>query len=454
MTEKQIDQRCKFTKMKHIKKITWGLLACLMIAAATMGCSKENTTGNTGNTSNTGTIYGIVTVTGEPLKGIGVSLFVDDALLLKTVTYEDGHYEFSDLKPGEYDLEVETEGYNTFSTTVMVEAGRQARADMQLTLVETGMNVITYEAVVSGNAALLKGHYHYYIYAPNEIGFYYSTSTPVTNGTNVKTNDEEYTDVDNYDFKVDVPNLMPGTYYVQAYAKNSKGTTFGDIKTFVISGDPFVKTLDATNVLQNTATLNGEIVFAGNPAFTERGFVYSRSFTNPSIDDPESSTTTKVVSGTSTLFSANIDNLTNNVTYHVRAYVTNANCTVYGESVEFKTADPNANIISIPTLGLMIQKYDISSGADWSTAKSLCQNSTVGGYSDWRVPTKGELQSLYSYAVSVNWNTSSVGYFYHNSYGSYYWSSNSYYGVDMYDGHTSSYSYGSNSLRVRAVRNL
>lgn len=438
--------------MTQIKKLTLGLLACLMIAAATIGCSKIET----------GTIYGIVTVTGEPLKGIGVSLFVDDALLLKTVTYEDGHYEFSDLQPREYTLAVETEGYNTFSTTVMVESGRQARADMQLTLVETGLQVITFEAVVSGNAALLEGHYSYDGYSstiPNEIGFYYSASTPVSNGTKVKTNDEESTGYYDYDFKVNVPDLMPGTYYVQAYAKNSKGTTFGDIKTFAISGDPFVKTLAATNVTQNTATLNGEIVFAGDPAFTERGFVYSKSFFNPSIEDPESSTTRKVVSGTSTLFSANVDNLTNNVTYHVRAYATNANVTVYGESVEFSTADPNANIISIPSLGLMIQKYDISSGADWSTAKSLCDNSTVGGYTDWRLPTKGELQSLYSYAVSVNWNTNNIGYFYHNSASdSYYWSSTSadgnfYYCVRMSDG-LSYDEYIDNTYRVRAVRNL
>lgn len=429
--------------------------ASLMLCCLFFGCTPEE--------EKLGTIYGIVTVTGEPLKGIGVSLFVDDALLLKTVTYDDGHYEFSDLKPGEYTLKVETEGYNTFSTSVMVESGRQARADMQLTLVETNMTVVTYEAVVSGNAALLKGHYStsYSSSRPNEIGFYYSTSTPVSNGIKVKTN--EGIDDFSSDFQVNVPDLMPGTYYVQAYAKNSKGTAFGDIKTFVISSDPFVKTLDATNVLQNTATLNGEIVFAGNPAFTERGFVYSRSFTNPSIDDPESSTTKKVVSGTSTLFSANINNLTNNVTYHVRAYVTNANGTVYGESVEFKAEDPYANIISIPTLGLMIQKYDISSGADWSTANSLCQNSTVGGYADWRLPTKGELQSLYSYAVSVNWNVNSVGHFYHNSTSrSDYWSSTTAAGfghifVDMYDGYSynsADYSSSSNVYRVRAVRNL
>ena len=441
--------------MTKIKKLTLGLLAFLMTTAATIGCSKIDNTGNTGS------IYGIVTVTGEPLKGIGVSLFVDDALLLKTVTYDDGHYEFSDLEPKEYTLKVEAEGYKTFSTIVMVESGRQARADMQLTLVETGLQVITFEAVVSGNAALLQGHYSYKsgYGSPNEFGFYYSTSTPVSNGTKVKTNDEEYTSSNNRDFKVNVPDLMPGTYYVQAYAKNNYGTTFGDIKTFAISGDPFVKTLDATNVTQNTATLNGEIVFAGDPAFTERGFVYSRSFTNPTIDDPESSTTRRVVPGTSTSFSANIDNLTNDVTYHVRAYATNANVTVYGESVEFSTADPNANIISIPTLGLMIQKYDISSGANWSTANSLCQNSTVGGYSDWRLPTKGELQSLYSYAVSVNWNANQIGYFYHNSASdSKYWSSTDgssyyYFYVQMSNGSTDDGN-EDNTYRVRAVRNL
>ena len=437
-------------KTNNLIKFAASLMLCCMF----FGCTPEE--------EKLGTIYGIVTVTGEPLKGIGVSLFVDDALLLKTVTYDDGHYEFSDLKPGEYTLEIETEGYNTFSTTVMVEAGRQARADMQLTLVETGMTVITYEAVVSGNAALLEGHYSISYncssYQPNEIGFYYSTSTPVSNGVKVKTDDG--IGYYNRDFEVNVPDLMPGTYYVQAYAKNSKGTAFGDIKTFVISGDPFVKTLDATNVTQNTATLNGEIVFAGNPAFTERGFVYSRSFTNPTIDDPESSTTRRIVPGTSTSFSANVDNLTNNVTYHVRAYVTNANGTVYGESVEFKSEDPYANIISIPTLGLMIQKYDISSGVNWSTAKSLCENSTVGGYTDWRLPTRGELESLYSYAVSVNWNTNSVGYFSHNSSAgsTIYWSSthyatDRYYFVQMSNG-TADFAFTSNTYRVRAVRNL
>ena len=407
-----------------------------------------------------GSIYGIVTVTGEPLKGMGVSLFFYKLLLLKTVTYDDGHYEFPDLKPGEYTITVEAEGYETFSTSVVVESGRQARADMQLKIVNTYMNVVTYEAVVTGNTSLLKGSYKYNSssYRPDDFGFYYSTSTPVSNGTKVKSNENEYiSSSSSYDFKVNISNLSPGTYYVQAYAKNSKGTAFGDIRTFSVSGDPFAKTLAATNITQSAATLNGEIVFAGDPAYTERGFVYSSTFSNPTIDDPASSTTKRIVSGTSTLFSANVDGLTENAVYHVRAYVTNANSTVYGESVEFSPKDPNFNVISIPSLGLMIQKYDISSGANLNDAKTLCQNSTVGGYTDWRLPTKGELLSLYDYGVSVNWNENLVGVFIRTGnslyWSSTYYSSSSYYRVGMNNGSYDYYS-SSNTYRVRAVRNL
>ena len=44
--------------------------------------------------------------------------------------------------------------------------------------------------------------------------------------------------------------------------------------------------------------------------------------------------------------------------------------------------------------GIMVQKYDISSGADWNTAKSMCESSRVGGFSDWRLPTMGEFYAL------------------------------------------------------------
>ena len=97
-----------------------------------------------------------------------------------------------------------------------------------------------------------------------------------------------------------------------------------------------------------------------------------------------------------------------------------------------------------------IQKYDISSGADWNTANNLCQSSRVGGYSNWRLPTIGELEALYD-------KKNTIGGF----SATYYTSSTSSGGYDHYylnfangereDGYHLS---PKNTGRVRAVRSL
>lgn len=95
----------------------------------------------------------------------------------------------------------------------------------------------------------------------------------------------------------------------------------------------------------------------------------------------------------------------------------------------------------------MVQKVDIISvGVDWSSAKSLCKNSVVGGYTDWRLPTKAELAMLYQ-------NKNVIGGFSKTRY----WSSTEYvndlnaWSLDFSSGHLSGtdkdYEY-----RVRAVR--
>ena len=101
--------------------------------------------------SQPGSIYGIVTEEGSsvPMKGITIGLYQTvgahynkeegdwDAesvtLLLQTTTFDDGHFEFSDLKPGLYVVDVDApKGYNGDFAMVTVEAGRQARIDMQI----------------------------------------------------------------------------------------------------------------------------------------------------------------------------------------------------------------------------------------------------------------------------------------------------------------------------------
>lgn len=83
-----------------------------------------------------GSIYGIVTELGtsEPMKAVGVELYKGGNLLLKTVTFDDGHFEFKDLTPENYYVKVVGEGYESSEKAVTVEAGRQARIDLQLRL--------------------------------------------------------------------------------------------------------------------------------------------------------------------------------------------------------------------------------------------------------------------------------------------------------------------------------
>lgn len=319
-----------------------GLLLMSIIAMGFMSCTSDEST-----EVSTGSIYGVVTVkeTAEPMRATGVELYYDGSLLLKTVTYDDGHYEFENLMEGEYVLNVVASGYEDATYSVFVEAGRTARADMQLVRLDTRMTVTTLSATDVGvNKATLNGKYNSVnsTYIPSEAGFVYSTSTsPRYDGTAVTSSLQST-------FNYTLNNLKKGKYYYQAYAKNKIGTEYGDVMTFEISGQPLVSTLEAINITETTATLNGVIEYEGDPVYTERGFVYSSSFPNPTIDDPATATTKVVVPGNSKEFSANIAGLTDNTIYYVRAYVTNSDDTFYGDAIEFSHSDYATLRISTP----------------------------------------------------------------------------------------------------------
>lgn len=406
-----------------------------------------------------GNIYGVVTVkaTAEPLRATGVELYIpyysnslDRAELIhKTVTYDDGHFEFNDLKPQVYAILIVANGYQDAMYRVRVEAGRTAHIDMQLEKIDNHMTVQTLGVTaLSYNSVQFNGEYTYKTSTetPNEVGFLYSQSqSDIANGKRL-TGTIKSQGYAVGDFYVEAKNLAVGTWYVLAYATNKYGTQYGEIQYFEINGQPSVTTLDATNVAETTATLNGRIEYEGDPAYTERGFVYSSSFSNPTIDDPATATTKVVVSGTSKEFSANIAGLKDNTTYYVRAYAINSTGVVYGEAIEFFHRD----YIELKSDGIMVHKYDISSGADWVTANNLCRASKLGGYSGWRLPNISECRALNNSYDSLNLTPYT------------YWTTEVYPSLDNYyyaysfaraSGSTS-YSKYTTTYRVRCVRTL
>lgn len=85
------------------------------------------------------------------------------------------------------------------------------------------------------------------------------------------------------------------------------------------------------------------------------------------------------------------------------------------ELVVTATAE-GGDIVILDALSLMVQKTDIGTG-DWESMSSLCANSIIGGYTDWRLPDIDELSSLYTereyiggFEPSSYWSSSEVGY--------------------------------------------
>lgn len=52
------------------------------------------------------------------------------------------------------------------------------------------------------------------------------------------------------------------------------------------------------------------------------------------------------------------------------------------------------NYVELPGHKLMVQKKDLGEGT-WDVANTICNNSTTGGFDDWRLPTLDEFTILY-----------------------------------------------------------
>lgn len=248
-------------------------------------------------------------------------------------------------------------------------------------------------------------------------------------------------------FKTKITGLSEGvTYYVCAYAKNSAGIGYGNAITFVAASPlPTVRTKDIYSVSSDWAIIDGEVVSHGSSAVSAYGVCWSTNPT-PTINDNK----TVDGSGDSTFFSQ-INNLTVNTTYYVRAYATNSYGTGYGDTVSFTTAYyigevfGGGKIIYIDGTkahGLIAAPEDQSAGSPWANgsflstgawdfndgytntttiinaqgngayAAALCRNYTGGGYTDWFLPSLNQLGLLFDARTEFT-----------NIQAYYYWSS-------------------------------
>lgn len=138
------------------------------------------------------------------------------------------------------------------------------------------------------------------------------------------------------DFELSMTDLLPDVqYYVRAYARNSAGIAYGEMKGFRTIEAPIAPTIITLGVgsIGHTTAMSGGIITTdgGAPVHT-RGLCLSDTEQKPSLSD-----IVLEYENDDDHYTIEMNELTHNTTYFVRAFASNDVGTGYGETVEFRT---------------------------------------------------------------------------------------------------------------------
>lgn len=245
---------------------------------------------------------------------------------------------------------------------------------------------------------------------------------------------------------------------------------------------PVLTTDSVINITYSSAFSGGNIATNGGATITSKGICWNTS-PNPTIS--HSNTVEETGSAS---FTSNLTGLSIRTTYYVRAYATNSVGTAYGQEVSFSTDSslyigvnyaggvvfyldtsnihglvsansdagtsipwgcPNSQIPGADGTSIGTGKQntiDIVNGCATSTgfAAALCDSFILNGYSDWFLPSKAELDSMYN-KLFLN----GVGNFSNNAY----WSSSEMTSVFAWQVFFSNgIKQGTNKINLAAVR--
>ena len=224
----------------------------------------------------------------------------------------------------------------------------------------------------------------------------------------------------NGEFSANASNLKVGNvYYVRSYATNTQGTAYGEeVVADFKAISPQVTTVSVEIKSNTSAYFIGKITNAGDPEYTERGFIYAK-IQNPTLDD-SSVTKVTVAKTSSAQFEKQVTIMgLSQGTFYVRAYAKSSASISYGTTIKLEHPDYTA-YIALPTFRHNAYTYRVhpafDSSMSWYQAINACDNLTYGGYSDWVLPSKDVLNTMYIHRSQIGGFTTG----YHNSE---YWSS-------------------------------
>lgn len=147
--------------------------------------------------------------------------------------------------------------------------------------------------------------------------------------SNDKTNYGNRSSVGEYESSIN--NLIGGkTYFIKAYASNQNGTSYSKVFqiTMPLLEKPTVITEAATDISENSATLNGHVSNNGGDDIIECGFYWGESQDAPNK---------LKLSSTENSFKSTLSSLKEGTTYYFKAYAVNSKGESIGDVLSFRT---------------------------------------------------------------------------------------------------------------------
>jgi len=297
-----------------------------------------------------GTIEGVVidAKTDESLENVEIEIL--PAEMANQFTNSSGAFTFADLPEGWYKITAKKENYETISKEITITADDIALVEFSLNPNEILFpNVTTDTPIINSQTSVtVIGNITYFggsaIIAHGHV---WSTSPVPTTSLTTKVDYAQKTTLGNY--TSNITNLRANTtYYLRAFATNNEGTAYSNEISFVTAEQntlPTISTKIVSEITSTSAQSGGNITDEGSASITSKGVCWNTAGT-PIISDNN----TEEGVGTD-LFISNLNNLSPNTTYYIRAYATNDLGTAYGDEQSFTTLDIEKKVLIINFTG-------------------------------------------------------------------------------------------------------
>ena len=259
-------------KKNNMKKLLY--LACIACAAIIFASCKKD------EEPKLGSLYGVVTdkATGDPIRSAGVELLPKG---LKSVTGDDGSFEFSNIEEGTYKLYITKNGYKDFTSNgISVKADSKNQSSIQieklppaLTVVDDNQQEIDSIDFGSNDGTTIRT---FGIFNKSESKLVWSIASQCTwiksfsfEKGELKANETQFIAI-----TIDRSKLNNGDNSTVIHIVSNNGSKQLTIKATCVN---VVETKQASDVGGESAVLNANIVRDLNPSINEYGFVYSKS---------------------------------------------------------------------------------------------------------------------------------------------------------------------------------